>query len=101
MPPDLKKVLPLLQRDVAVTLGPVHHQLIEDIAADVRELHVTGEAEKVVNDVQQYVHDTLGDSTWPTCPLHMMHPLWYRDGSWWCVEDGVAVARLGELKKKR
>jgi hypothetical protein len=97
MSPDLTQVLPLLQRDVAATLGRAHEKLIEDIAADVRELHVDGEAEKVVNDVQQYFHDTLVDTTWPACPRHTKHPLWYHDGSWWCVEDGVVVARLGEL----
>ena len=101
MPPNLTQVLPLLQRDVAATLGPAHVQLIEDTAADVRELHVSGEAEKLVNDVQQYFHDTFVDTTWPACPRHAKHPLWYRDGSWWCVEDGAAVARLGQLKKAR
>ncbi|HVD05532.1 MAG TPA: hypothetical protein VNB89_05930 [Gemmatimonadaceae bacterium] len=99
MPPDLAHVLPLLQRDVAVTLGKTHRQLIEDIAADVRELNAPGGAEKVVNDVQQYFHDTSVDPTWPACPRHAKHPLWYRDGWWWCVEDGVAVVRLGELTK--
>lgn len=97
--PDLNAVLPLLQRDVAATLGPEHASLIEGIAADVRELHVKGEAEKVVNDVQQYFHDTQVDATWPTCPRHATHPLWYRNGSWLCVEDGVAVARLGQLTR--
>jgi hypothetical protein len=96
---DLTQVLPLLQHDVAATLGHAHDKLIADIAADVRELHVAGEAEKVVNDVQQYFHDTSVDPTWPTCPRHGKHPLWYRDGSWWCVEDGVAVARLGQLTR--
>jgi hypothetical protein len=101
MPPDLAQVIERLQRDVATTLGGEHDQMIRDIAADVHELHVAGEAEKVVNDVQQYFHDTLGDATWPACPRHKKHPLWYRDGSWWCVEDGVAVARLGELTRRR
>jgi hypothetical protein len=50
-----------------------------------------------VNDVQQYFHDTFVDTTWPACPRHPRHPLWYRAGSWWCVQDGVAVASLGEL----
>ena len=100
MPSDLTQVLPLLQRDVAATLGGAHRELIDSIAADVRELHVANEPEKVVNDVQQYFHDTLGDSTWPACPRHSKHPLWYRDEAWWCVEDGVAVARLGDLKKR-
>lgn len=100
MSPDLAQVLPLLQRDVATTLGATHRQLIDGIAADVRELHVAGEAEKVVNDVQQYFHDTFVDTTWPACPRHAKHPLWYRDGAWWCVEDGVRIARLGELRKR-
>ena len=99
MPPDLTYVLPLLKRDVSTTLGPNHDQLVEDIAADVRELDTTDEAEKVVNDVQQYFHDTFVDTTWPTCPRHRKHPLWYRNGSWWCVEDGVAVAPLGALTR--
>jgi hypothetical protein len=100
MSSDLTQVLPLLQRDVAATLGDAHREMIESIAADVRELHGTNEGAKVVNDVQQYFHDTAVNATWPTCPRHGKHPLWYRDGSWWCVEDGVAVARLGELTKK-
>jgi hypothetical protein len=58
MRPDLTEVVPLLQRDVRATLGDAHRQLIEDIAADVQELDVDGKAEKVVNDVQQYFHDT-------------------------------------------
>ena len=101
MSPDLSHVLPLLQRDVAATLGTNHVQLIDGIADDVRELHVANEGEKLVNDVQQYFHDTTGDTRWPACPRHAKHPLWYRDGAWWCVEDGVAVARLGDLKGKR
>lgn len=100
MSPDLTHALPLLQRDVAATLGDSYRRLIDDIAADVRELGGAGGSEKLVNDVQQYFHDTLGDSTWPACPRHGKHPLWYRDGSWWCVEDGAAVARLGELAKQ-
>ncbi len=99
MPSDSTQVVPLLQRDVAATLGGAHREMIESIAADVRELRGANEATKIVNDVQQYFHDTSVDATWPTCPRHGKHPLWYRDGSWWCVEDGVAVARLGELTR--
>jgi hypothetical protein len=101
MPPDLAEVVPLLQRDVRATLGDDHRQLIQSIAADVQELDVEGKAEKVVNDVQQHFHDTFVDVTWPTCPRHAKHPLWYRDGSWWCVEDGVAIAKLGDLAGSR
>ena len=95
--PDLAKVIALLERDASATLGQSYDKLIEDIAADVRELDVSDPGGKVVNDVQQYFQDTRVDAAWPACPRHARHPLWYRDGAWWCVEDGVAVARLGEL----
>ena len=101
MTPDLAEVLPRLQRDVAATLGGTYRQLIDDIASDVRALDVARAGEQLVNDVQQHFHDTHVDDTWPACPRHHKHPLWYRDGAWWCVEDGVAVARLGELAAKR
>jgi len=97
MATDLKEVVPLLARDVESTVGGGHERVIQDVAADVQELDIGNKAEKVVNDVQQYLHDTLGDATWPACPRHAKHPLWYRRGAWWCVEDGVAVAKLGEL----
>jgi hypothetical protein len=97
MQPDLASVVSLLQQDVDATLGGAHRQLILDIAADVEELQVGNREEKVVNDVQQHFHDTDVDPTWPRCPRHGQHPLWYRDGSWWCVQDGIAVARLGDL----
>jgi hypothetical protein len=73
--------------------------LIEDTAEDIRELDVPNGGEKLVNDVQQYFHDTFVDTTWPACPRHPRHPLWYRAGSWWCVEDGVAIAPLGDLAR--
>jgi hypothetical protein len=101
MPPDLTDVVPLLERDVLATLGDSHRKLIEGVVADVRELNVDDKAEKVVNDVQQHFHDTFADSTWPACPRHSNHPLWYRHGSWWCVQDGVAIAQLGGLSGTR
>ena len=100
MSTDLTHVLPLLQRDVETTLGTQYRQLVADTAADVRELEVEGEGDKLVEDVQQYFHDTHVDTTWPACPRHKRHPLWYRDGAWWCAEDGVEIARLGELQSR-
>jgi len=100
MSTDLAQVLPLLQRDVETTLGGGYRQLVADTAADVRELEVEGEGDKLVEDVQQYFHDTHVDTTWPACPRHKRHPLWYRDGAWWCAEDGVEIARLGELQSR-
>lgn len=97
MQPDLSQVIPLLKRDVSTTLGDAYDRLIDDTAADIRELNIPDRGEKLVNDVQQYFHDERVDPTWPTCPRHARHPLWYRGGSWWCVEDGVGVAPLGGL----
>jgi hypothetical protein len=99
MPPDLADVIPLLERDVSRTVGEPYRQIVASVAEDVRELAVADEAEKVVADVQQYFHDTRVDPLWPRCPRHARHPLWYRGGAWWCVQDGVAVARLGELAR--
>lgn len=50
----------------------------------------------LVEDVQQYVHDTYIDTTWPACPRHPNHPLWSRNG-WWCCGD-ERIAELGNLK---
>ena len=100
MRPDLARTLPLLERDVATTLGDSYQRLIEDTAADIRELDVDDPGGKLVNDVQQYFHDQRIDAAWPPCPLHARHPLWYRDGAWWCVEAGAAIAPLGELIPK-
>ena len=94
---DLADVVPLLERDVASTVGESHRHVVASVADDVRELDVPDRAEKVVGDVQQYLQDARVDPVWPRCPRHGRHPLWYRSGEWWCVEDGVAVARLGEL----
>lgn len=99
MPLDLSHVIPLLERDVANTLGASYVPLIDDTAADIRELEIADAGDKLVNDVQQYFHDTRIAPTWPACPRHARHPLWYRRGSWWCVEDGVGIAALGELPK--
>lgn len=55
-------------------------------------------AQRAVDDVQQVVHDEFIDTTWPACPRHPNHPLWFREGWWWCEMDGVAIAKLGELK---
>ena len=97
MRPDLSAVLPRLKHDVSKTLGDTYERLIDETAADIRELDIAGGSEKLVNDVQQHFHDTHVHALWPACPLHATHPLWYRDGAWWCVEGGVAVAPLGEL----
>ena len=54
---------------------------------------------RVVDDVQQYLHDTFVDTSWPACPEHPHHPLWYSDGWWKCDHSGRRVAALGGLRR--
>lgn len=53
----------------------------------------------VIEHFQQTVHDLFWDTTWPTCPRHGNHPLWYSDTqhAWSCPRDGSALAPLGGL----
>jgi hypothetical protein len=97
MPREREEVVPLLERDVSRTVGETYRSLVRDVAANVRELDREDFGDKVVEDVQQYFHDCFVDTTWPACPRHETHPLWYRDGAWWCERDKVAISRLGEL----
>ena len=57
--------------------------------------------QKVVDDVQQYLHDAFVDTTWPRCPDHHNHPLWYSDQWWTCEHTGKRVALLGALRDVR
>jgi hypothetical protein len=54
---------------------------------------------QLADHFQQDVHDEHWDTTWPVCPRHPNHPLWYDDSreAWCCQRDRVALARLGEL----
>ena len=51
--------------------------------------------------MQQRLHDTFVDTTWPACPLHPHHPLWLDDGrdrpAWRCVTAEVEIAPLDAL----
>jgi hypothetical protein len=95
---ELERVLRLLRRDVLATVGPEHDQEVHRLATIALEyLEPTDAADKIVEDVQQYLHDTFVDTTWPTCPRHPHHPLWFRNDAWWCEQEGVPAFRLGEL----
>jgi hypothetical protein len=94
---DLGRIAALLERDVSRTLGPAHRHVIDAAAAKLATLGISDGGTKLVEDVQQVFHDTFVDTTWPACPRHLGHPLWYADGAWWCTQDHAAVAPLGEL----
>jgi DNA replication protein DnaC len=56
--------------------------------------------QRVVDDVQQCLHDTFVDTSWPACPEHLNHPLWYSEGWWRCERSGRRAAALGELSRR-
>ena len=98
---DAARVVRLLLQDLASTVGPGHDSVVEEAAARIRLF--TGAAadfeQRVVDDVQQYLHDNFIDTSWPRCPDHPNHPLWYSQGSWYCSRQGV-IAPLGELASR-
>ena len=93
------EIVELLERDVAETMGERYVSRVRRRAAEMEGLDSEhGGDEKLVDDVQQWFHDVFIDTTWPRCPRHERHPLWYRDKGWWCQQDQVLVCPLGELK---
>jgi hypothetical protein len=53
----------------------------------------------VVEGLQEAAHDLYWDTTWPACPRHLRHPLWYdpTQQAWSCREDPTIVTPLGRL----
>ena len=99
MDPERDRTVRMLTADVVDTLGEIHRHVVDREIPIVLELtdSADGFAEKLVDDVQQVILDCFIHTTWPACPRHPKHPLWFRDGAWWCEQDGVRVAALGEL----
>jgi hypothetical protein len=101
---ECERVRDLLTHDIGATIGVQTRDAT--IASRIRGFseNAAGMADGVddytrrfVDDVQQYLHDTFVDTTWPKCPRHPHHPLWFRDGWWWCERETAAIAKLGEL----
>jgi hypothetical protein len=98
MPPVSPQVIALLERDVVCTVGERYRRRVAETAQNAARLEIADPDTKLVEDVQQEFHDTFVDTTWPACPRHGRHPLWYReDGWWWCEQDQVAICKLGEV----
>lgn len=96
---DEAEVVRRLTLDARATIGPGFETCIQRSASHARLFPRDRDSfiQYVVDDVQQYFHDTFVDTTWPSCPRHPNHPLWFRNGWWWCERDSEAIARLGEL----
>jgi hypothetical protein len=55
-----------------------------------------------VEDLQQRLHDTFVDTSWPSCLRHPHHPMWLTGGQgggvvWCCPRDHAEMALLGRL----
>jgi hypothetical protein len=96
---DQDRVVSLLRADVDATVGPGHADRIVATAKQRRwdNQDAARYAEEVVDDVQQYLHDTFVDTTWPSCPHHPNHPLGFADGMWRCGKIATPLAPLGGL----
>ena len=95
---DEDRIITLVVRDLVATIGAGLEGMAAAEAARVRLFTYTLEEyeQKVVDDIQQRLHDERLDTTWPTCPWHANHPMWYANGLWSCPERGV-IAKLGDL----
>jgi hypothetical protein len=80
-------------------LGPFLHLVTAELprAREFASEEPASFAEKLVEDVQQDILDLFIDTTWPRCPHHLRHPLWFHDGAWFCDQDKLPIAPLGEL----
>jgi hypothetical protein len=97
-------MLELLARDLSATKAANFRDAIPVTVLEVREWwewisdhDIAALTEKVVEDVQQDLMDTFVDTSWPPCPRHPNHPLWYHDGAWHCERDREPLAPLGGL----
>lgn len=93
----LNRLIPLLENDVVATLGEPYRQIVRPA---VQDLFYEGPDydEKIVDAVQEEIIETRIDTTWPACPRHGRHPLFYHeDGYWWCDQDRVPLCKLGDL----
>ena len=92
-----------LRHDLAATLGDDHGTLVRQEVAHVRDIVTNADwfVEKVIEDVQQRLHDERINTVWPQCPRHKRHPLWEHEGAWVCEQDGVVIAPVAQLGAAR
>jgi hypothetical protein len=113
---DTERVVQLLLRDAIPTLGERARTEALRLATDYAELaqewirngESLAEAQRsfdrsVVDGLQEAAHDRSWDTTWPTCPRHANHPLWFDEdhAAWYCQRDRSRIAPLGELARLR
>jgi hypothetical protein len=98
--PIREAFVPRLKRDLAATVGAKYERLVDRNASRLLPFKSSEDAfaSRIVDEVQQELHDTFVDTTWPHCPAHPNHPLWFVDGAWRCTGGAAFAAPLGELE---
>lgn len=114
---DSRQATSLLANDLVATLGwsrvvaeefagreaeaqgdPCFWWMWDELPADRYEGYML----RVAEEVQQHLHDTFTDTSWPPCPMHPNHPLWLEEEDvplvWRCPKSGAGVAPLGQLR---
>jgi hypothetical protein len=109
---DTDHIISLLLKDSVPTLGARARSEVLRLAVNYEELarawmaagDSLAEAQRsfdrsVVDGLQEAAHDLFWDTTWPACPRHPHHPLWYDEDrqAWYCRQDQSVVAPLGGL----
>jgi len=100
--PPPNDVIDLIAPDLVATLGWTVDQAREVVATagTVYEQDPELVTFQVAEEVQQWLHDSFLDTSWPRCPSHRNHPLWLAEDppfTWHCPRDAIAVAPLGQL----
>lgn len=99
---DRQDAIQRLEADIEATLGTEYVRAVRVYTRDADEFSGThGFAQRLVDSVQQHFMDTFVHTTWPPCPQHHKHPLWFEDGFWWCHLHPVTKIPLGQLTADR
>jgi hypothetical protein len=111
-PTNVAQAVALVSRDLSATLG-LPSEMAEALAhreavaaAEIMNEWDNDEVSwplflaRVVEETQQWLHDTFIDTTWPRCPEHVNHPLWLNDddsAGWACPATNTTVCPVGQL----
>lgn len=111
-PANVAQAVALVSRDLAATLG-LSSETAEALArreaiAAAKIMNEWDDDEvswplflaRVVEETQQWLHDTFIDTTWPRCPEHQNHPLWLElnvSRGWACASTSTTVCPVGQL----
>jgi hypothetical protein len=91
----LRPVADALVADLASTLGRTEARATDLVGSIIRTSFFGDDPESLAlnfaEKVQEEVHDSFADTTWPAGPLDRRHPLWLHQQSgelWWTCTPG-------------